>query len=203
MKESDLYEPVKAWLKGQGCTKVVPEVPFYYSPIDVVGIGKDLVIGVELKVSLTRKLIHQACTIQVACDRVYVGVPTQPRNLARATELGLGVLRVHEGQATLLSESDNKHMMDWNKERIAETCARMSEKGIGGVPCLEGVGPAQDCKRAADEYRAKNPNATWRELFERVPNHYASHDSMRNALTIGLALRARWKEMRRKSKAMV
>lgn len=203
MKETDLYGPVKAWLKSQGCTKVVPEVPFYYSPIDAVGIAKDLVIGVELKVSLTAHLIRQASTIQVACDRVYVGVPTNPRNLSRATKIGLGVLRIHDGEVVVLSESDNRHMMHWNKERIAEMCARMSEEGVGGVPCLDGVGPAQDCKRAVDEYRAKNPKATWRELFENVPNHYASHDSMRNALTTGMALRARWKEMRRQSKVKV
>lgn len=200
MKESDLYNPVKAWLKEQGCTKVCPEVLFHYRPVDVVGIGDDLVIGVELKLSLTKGVIYQAHTLSMGCDRAYVAVATKPRDPSRAAKHDLGVLRVVDGRVEVILEARPSQLYGNYKAELLEKCARMSDEGLGGVPCLDGVGPAQHCKGQVDEYRKEHPDATWRELYEKIPNHYASHNSMRQSLTTGLDLRAYWKKLRKQGK---
>lgn len=202
MKESDLYAPVKKWLEGQGL-KVYPEVPIWHAPTDVIAIGEAEIVGVELKTSMTHKLLHQAGVLSLACHRSYVAVPTKPKSLERPLNLGIGVLRVTGGVVEVLAESAHKHgpPSDHYQQRIRATCAKMTGEGVGGVPCLEGVGPAQECKRLVDAYRAEHPKATWKELYEVIPNHYASHASMRNALTTGMALRAQWKRWKQEAKA--
>lgn len=200
MKEADLYNPVKEWLKSQGCHRVYPEVPLMMHPVDVVGIGKELVIGVELKLSLTSGVIRQALPVQMACDRTYVSVATKPRDPSRATRHGLGVLRVVAGAVEVVADSGTERLFGSYRSELIKTCSEMSEEGIGGVPCLDGVGPAQDCKRRVDEYRKSHPDVTWKELYIAIPNHYASHESMRGALTTGLVLRAQWKALRKKER---
>ncbi|MER2458282.1 hypothetical protein ABS751_10470 [Bacillus subtilis] len=56
MKESDLFEPVKSFLIKNGCSKVYGEV----LGCDVFGINGVCDIVVELKTTLSFKLIDQA-----------------------------------------------------------------------------------------------------------------------------------------------
>jgi len=198
VKEADLYKPVKEWLEGQGF-KVYPEVPWSSRSIDVVGIKGEVVVGVEMKLSLTKSLIQQIITLGLACQRVYVALSTRPRDPSRVGRHGVGILRITRGRVeVLLKAKRSKVFYESWRNLLVSTCSRMTGDGVGGVPCLDGVGPAQDCKRRVDQYKKKHPQATWRELYEKVPNHYASHRSMANALTTGLELRAHWKKLRKK-----
>jgi len=201
MKEAELYAPVREWLTAQGLT-VYPEVPVGHRTADAVGVGAAIVIGIELKRSLTEKVLHQASTLQLSCDKVYVAVGTRPRNPERATKIGLGVLSVIGAEVTVIQEpGEHEHVFQPYRAKLLELCARLPTGGVGGVPCLDGVGPAQDCKRRVEEYRKNYPKATWKELFQEVPNHYASAKSMAQSLTAGIALRARLKKLRKKWKA--
>ena len=47
---------------------------------------------------------------------------------------------------------------------------RWDETIVGGVPNRLGMGVAQDVQRRVDEYRAANPNATWKEIYSNVPS---------------------------------
>lgn len=201
LKEADLYQPVKAWLEGQGL-KVYPEVPMHYSPIDVVGIGENLVVGVEMKRLLSWKVVYQAARLDLSCNRSYAAVAAKPRSLERAVNAGIGVLRVVGGAVEVLLEpqpkiTPNEHYV----KQIREKCSHMTGEGVGGVPCLDGVGPAQQCKKRVEEYQLAHPKCSWREIYANVPNHYASFESMRGALVRGLALRAEFKKRRRKEAA--
>lgn len=202
MKESDLYRPVKAWLEAQGF-RVVPEVPVLYSAIDVVGVREDAVVGIEMKLCLSEKVIRQGWNLQMACDRGYLAVASKPRSVSieQAKKLGLGVLRVKKGSVEVLLEPNQKEPPVANyRERVLSKCAHMSTQGRGGVPCLDGVGPARDCKRRVGQYLKRHPKASWAELYEKVPNHYASAKSMSGALGFSMRQRDYWKKLRREER---
>lgn len=197
LREAALFPAVKAWLEARGYA-VYAEVPFYSSCIDVVGTKGKSIVAVELKTSLTRKVLCQASLNQLFTRESYAAVATRPRKLDQAREAGVGVLSVHDGRVAVLLDSAGPYTPNpHHVKRILEYCQGEPGDGVGGKPCLLGQGPAQDCKRRVEEYREKHPKATWREIFAAVPNHYASHNSMRQSLTIGLARYAHLREIRR------
>ena len=197
MRESDLYPAVKRWLEGQGL-RVYPEVPLMHRPIDAVGIGEAENVGVEMKRHMCWKVCHQASTLSLSCDRSYIAIWSKPRSIDRARQLGIGVLRVvGDSVEVLLEPAHATKPIPHYHGQLRTKCARMTGEGVGGVPCLNGVGPAQDCRRRVDEYLKRNPKATWATIWLDVPNHYASAKSMRGALTERLRARALFKELRR------
>ena len=200
MLESDLYPVVRSWLIAHGCKKVCPEVPLQNRPIDVVGIVRipELVVGIEMKVCMTAKVIGQAAQLQLCCDLAYIAVASRPRDIAPATSLGLGVLRVHDGCVEILAQPVGPFRPnDHYRSMLLSKASRMSGQGMGGVPCLDGVGPARDCKRRVDEYRREHPDANWGEIWHKVPNHYASPKSMSGALGPSMRRRDMFKALRR------
>lgn len=111
MKETDLYEPVKAWLEGQGF-----EVKAEIGAADVVACraDEDPVI-VELKVGFSLTLLQQAVARQRVSDWVYVAVPrwkgksgwrTFKGNVGLCKRLGIGVMSVHLGDSTVQVHAD-------------------------------------------------------------------------------------------------
>jgi len=99
MQERDLYPPVKALLEGQGYL-VKSEV----GAADVVAVrGTDAPVIVELKVSFSLALFHQAVARLAVTDDVYVAVAHRPgkrfasavkANVKLARRLGLGLMTV-------------------------------------------------------------------------------------------------------------
>jgi hypothetical protein len=97
-KETDLYPPVKSWLEGLGYT-----VRGEAAGCDVAALHGDELIAVELKASLSLKLLSQAVERQESCDGVYLAVPaagsSYPPNfrahlkLIKRLELGLLLVR--------------------------------------------------------------------------------------------------------------
>jgi len=139
MREQDLYKPVKDWLLSQGCIKVYPEVRLLGRIADVIGIGPDLIIGVELKLSMTENVISQASTLQRVCDRTYVAVLTVPRDPSRACRQGLGILTIIGDGIYVIAESRAAYLRPHERARLLQTCSRMSTDGVGGVPSGGGV----------------------------------------------------------------
>jgi hypothetical protein len=98
LKETDLYQPVKRYLEGQGFT-VKGEI----DDCDVVAVRRaEEPVVVELKLTLNLNVILQAVARQRASPSVYVGVPrhcpvlrSQRRQVTRLLRmLGLGLLTV-------------------------------------------------------------------------------------------------------------
>ena len=95
-RESDLYAPIKAYLQRQGYT-VKGEV----GAADVVGMrGDEPPLIVELKVSFSLSLFHQAIARLAITDLVYIAV-NRPKgkkalkeNLRLARRLGIGLITV-------------------------------------------------------------------------------------------------------------
>jgi hypothetical protein len=107
LQETDLYQPVKAFLEGQGYS-VKSEI----SNCDVVGVrGEDELVIVELKTALTLPLVLQGIRRQTATDHVYLAFATLPERsggsvwrrhhrdvLKLCRMLGLGLITVRIGE---------------------------------------------------------------------------------------------------------
>jgi hypothetical protein len=97
LKESDLYAPVKDFLERQGC-----EVKGEVAEFDILAVRNGLLFAVELKSTVTLKLLMQAASRLSSVDAVYVAVPSsspvlknQRRNFVRLLKLlGIGLLEV-------------------------------------------------------------------------------------------------------------
>ena len=99
MRETDLYDPVKAFLIRQGYT-VKAEV----GSVDIVALrGDEPPLIVELKTSFSLSLFHQGINRQSVTDTVYLAVPHQTgkrfqkslrANKTLARRLGLGIITV-------------------------------------------------------------------------------------------------------------
>tara|TARA_R110002096_G_scaffold74746_5_gene176970 strand:- start:1534 stop:2250 length:717 start_codon:yes stop_codon:yes gene_type:complete len=106
LKETDLYQPIKAFLQGQGYT-VKAEI----QDCDVVGVrGDEAPVIIELKTGLTIALLLQGVDRQAITDAVYIAMPRGKGKafLARAKDarklclrLGLGLISVRLPDGTI------------------------------------------------------------------------------------------------------
>ena len=182
LREIELYEPVKKLFEKFGY-EVKAEIPFYNSPIDLIAYSGNCIISVELKMSLTKHLIHKVFLNQLFSDFSYAAIPTKPRNIDKCIKSGLGIIRVKDGKAEILLDASFKiKPLSHYKKNILAWCDVRDPKMIGGKPMLKGEGPAQDCYKRVLEYMEKYPTAKWKEIFENVDNHYCNRNSMYNAL---------------------
>lgn len=185
LREIRLSEPVSNWLKSHGCV-VYADVPFGGYQIDLVGRGGDTLIGVQLKMCCSTQALRQAMIDQMWCDYAFVACGTRPRatSVDRAKLYGLGLLTVCGGDCRLVLEPCRKlrQCLPEYHERLIQCLDRIEPGGVGGFPTLKGVGPAMECARCVAVYRRENPRASWREVYQAVPNHYASPTSMASAL---------------------
>lgn len=99
IKETDLYEPIKQFLEGQGY-----EVKSEVGAADVVALrGEEDPVIIELKARFSLSLFHQAIERQAMSDMVYVAVPriaskafrkALRNNMSLCRRLGVGLMTV-------------------------------------------------------------------------------------------------------------
>jgi len=144
MEESELYIPVKTLLESKGY-QIKAEV----KDIDVFGVKENHTIAVELKTSVSLKLIYQAIDRQKMCDKVYIALPKTALKSHRANlrdfvyllkRLDIGLISVSPTGATLFMESDGFDMIksrnqSKNKKKalLKEFSLRESNDNIGGM----------------------------------------------------------------------
>jgi hypothetical protein len=148
MRESDLYAPVRDWLKEQG---FAPKAEV--KDVDIVALKGDTVLAVELKSILNLDVILQAVDRQRISDIVYIGVPKKGRllftkrwkmliHLLKRLELGL-LLVTMKGEISLVEEAIKpvefdryKSVSQTRKKReniVKEYDKRKGDYNIGGV----------------------------------------------------------------------
>jgi len=111
-KETDMYEPIRALLQAEGFT-VRGEV----KSCDVAAVRGDDLWVVEMKLSLSLKLLYQAVDRQVATGYVFVALPkpkkrdknfNQFAKLLKKLKLGLMVVSMAEQTADIVFYPDGK-----------------------------------------------------------------------------------------------
>lgn len=201
LPEAAICAAAVAKLRAEGW-RVACEVSHFYRPIDAVGVKDGKVLVLEAKTGLTKKLKYQLRFGIYGADYALAVVRSKPRQegleWCRQARVGLWVVRdgvIEE----LVAPVAHAEVDAYNRERLINAAMETDEQVAGGLPCLAGVGEAQDVQRRVDEYRAAHPDATWKEIHANVPSHYRTAGNMYSALRSNrerLAFRARMKAAR-------
>jgi len=148
MKESDLYLPLKRYLKSQDY-----EVKGEVGNCDVMAIrnGESPVI-VELKLSLNLTVILQCVDRLSISSTVYIGIPKQCKTLKRQSKqiikllkmLGLGLITIDPKKGnvvTLLDPSEYTPRKSKHREHrlLGEFAKRVGDPNLGGVDKKKGI----------------------------------------------------------------
>jgi hypothetical protein len=168
MRETDLYPPVKAFLRAQGYT-VKAEI----AEADVVGVrGDEPPVIVELKTGFSLSLVHQGIARQSITDTVYVAVPRKAGRLAArflkdntglCRRLGLGLITVRLSDGLVEVHCDpgpyapRKNAK--RKERLLREFARRRGDPNDGGATRHGIVTAyrQDALRCATHLAEQGP----------------------------------------------
>lgn len=143
IRETDLYEPIKTMLEGQGY-----EVKSEIGAADVVGVrGSESPVIIELKTSFSLSLFHQAIERQTISDHIYVAVPRgtgkpflkslrSNTSLCRRLGLGLITVRLKDGLVeTHLDPAPYKPRQSAQKKArlLREFANRVGDPNSGGA----------------------------------------------------------------------
>jgi hypothetical protein len=181
--EAPICAKAVARLRSKGW-RVGCEIRTDNRPIDAAAILNGKVLALEAKVSLNEKLRYQLKRLTIRADYVLgvVGSPPRTEGINWCVKHDIGLWIVTDGPIIELVPyrqltPNNKYRID-----IIRRLERWDETIVGGVPNRLGIGVAQDVQRRVDEYRAANPNATWKEIYSSVPSHYDSYKNMYSSL---------------------
>jgi hypothetical protein len=177
IKESDLYEPVKKFLLESGCTHVYGEV----SDVDVLGLQEKCNIIVELKTSLSFKLIDQAIERTRLGHYVYIAIPKRKHAIPRCVKEILAIHKIgliEVGKRSLRVVIPAKYNRTANKRnaylRIRKQIKPYHEEQMGGVKSGEAITDYSITIKNIKEYM-KRQNGKWitvEEILEHCETHY-------------------------------
>lgn len=199
MKEADLYAPVKKSFKADGYA-VYAEVACNYRGVDMVAEKGDEQIAIELKLSFNDKVVQQARDNKHFFDKSYIAFPVKkpiyfnmPDELAKLREsvqwrytvcqkMGIGILEVLP--SGVIFEVLEAEVLERNKHirRLDLTHYIEADDDLGGLPYQRGVSEGYHELEGIKRYVTAHPNASWKEIFDNVSNHYSSHTSMAGAM---------------------
>lgn len=149
MKESDLYPPIKEFLENQGY-----EVKGEIENCDAVAIKGDLVVIIELKLSINLTVLLQAVDRLKYSDIIYIGVPSNipplKKNRRRIVKLlrmlGIGLMIVHPrskvGKVEVLCDPGVYKPQQVKKRReklLGEYFHRIGDPNLGGSSTKTGL----------------------------------------------------------------
>ena len=173
LREYKLYGFVKEYFESQGYV-VYPEIPIAGACIDAVARKDDFLIAIELKMSLTKQLIHTCYTNNLFCNLSYAAVPTEPTSKSKelCKKYSIGIIKVTDEIKIILEANDRFKIYKPEYNRVLEYCSGVPWDGVGGLPQLKGIGPAIECGKRVKEYLINHPATKWKEIFKNVHNHY-------------------------------
>lgn len=167
--ETELYQPVKAFLEGQGY-----EVKAEVGAADIVACrGETDPVIVELKTGFSLSLFHQAIARQMITDAVYVAVArgsgrrfqlALKSNTALARRLGLGLITVRLSDGFVEVHLDPApyapRKSKTRKDRLLrEFSRRVGDPNVGGSTRVKIITAyRQDALRCAAHLKANGPS---------------------------------------------
>jgi hypothetical protein len=155
---------------------------------------------VELKVKYSQKVVRQAVRCQLATSDIYVAVTTNPTDetLGVCQKYGIGFLKVSDTVKLILQPHQVVDTWRNASKHLVSNCCEPGDDA--GLPCMSGCGPAQAVGECVKQYVEENPQATWKQIFANVPNHYSNYQSMAGAMNgyLGLSL----SKLRQEQKAL-
>lgn len=212
MKEADLVDRAVAWLEKQGweirCEVYILRVG---RPVDICGVRGDQVLMAEAKTGFTKPLKCQLASLSGSAHVVYAVIPDKKAVVQRGIEFmrlpymeGTGLIAVREDGCDEIVVPQDRCFIR-KMEDVRDRILRYPKGVRGGAPNMKGVGPQKDVERAISAYRLQHPEATWKELFANVPNHYEKWQHMYSALRISekrRRIREEWLQAKQEREAI-
>ncbi len=142
MRETDLYEPIKEYLQGQGY-----EVKGEVGAVDLMACrGDEEPLIVELKTGFSLTLFHQAVERQRVTDLVYLAVPlgkgsrwsrSLKDNLSLCRRLGVGLITVRDRDGLVEVHVDpgpykSRKVPKTRARLLREFARRVGDPNLGG-----------------------------------------------------------------------
>ncbi len=137
-RETDLYQPIKSYLEGQGY-----DVKGEIGAVDVMAIrGSEDPVLIELKLGFSLALVHQGIARQSVTDTVYLAVPhglkgmKENTALCRRLGLGLATVRLRDGYVEVLCDPTpyRPRKVKQRKTRLLrEFSRRVGDPNTGGA----------------------------------------------------------------------
>lgn len=142
-RETDLYEPVKRFLEGQGY-----EVKGEIGKVDAVACrGDEAPVLIELKTSFSLSLFHQAVDRLAVSEAVYIAVPHKPgkifaralkRNIALCRRLGIGLITIRLKDGSVYAHIDPgpyqpRRSKTKTQQLLKEFSKRVGDPNSGGA----------------------------------------------------------------------
>jgi hypothetical protein len=162
LPESAIYKIAYKKLKADGW-RVVSEVGIWPgSAIDGVALKDGVLVAIEAKKNLSKKLLHQLCLAQLAADHVLavIGTIPQKKGMEWCLSQNIGVWVIKGDNVTEFNPwGKNKIVTAHYREKVLHIAQNQSEDDGGGVPVLLGCGPAQYCLERVAEYKKKTPRS--------------------------------------------
>ena len=200
IREVDICRAAGEYLQSRGW-RVVREVPNWARSVDLGATRNGELLLLEAKTSFTEHLQRQVYGCVCVADYAVAVVGTNPRpdRIEWAKKVGAGLWTVTPGGvvSVLVAEAKLAARHNGNWQRVYERTLRMREAIDGGLPCLKGVGPALTVEAEIARYRVSHPGATWAEMFDAIPSHYASARSMESSYRTNTDRRAMIERLRR------
>jgi len=124
-RESELFDPVAAYVYRRGFRWQLPEAPFYDYRIDLYGYSRTnmLATAIELKLTNWRRALEQTLVYQLTADLVYAAFPryniTDTVISAFSTH-GIGLIGVGpSGRCEqLLASRQSDDVRDWYRQHF-------------------------------------------------------------------------------------
>ena len=119
----------------------------------------NFLIAIELKMSLTKQLIHACYINNISCDLSYAAVPTEPSDKSKALcrRYSIGIIKVEDKAGIILQVKERSKTIKYYHDSVLKYCSGIPWKGVGGLPQLKGIGPAIECGKRVKSYLVKNP----------------------------------------------
>lgn len=174
MKETELFEPVKNWLEFNGW-EVYAEVFCFSGVADVVGKQGKTICVVEMKTSLTHKVIDQILRWSGYAHYKYIAIPKRRQPIpyylqSLFRDKGVGILEVEENSVSRVSIPSRfrKAPMEY-KWDLVEAQKTFTEAGSSGgahwTPYKEMISNVKRFLRRA-MILAKTPEDSWKSINE-------------------------------------
>lgn len=190
MSEKELFPPLKKHFKERGYA-VYAEVPVHYRSVDFVAVKDREHIAVEMKMRFSDEVVRQAHTNKVSFHKTCIAYPVKKfvnfnelresvyDRSEHCRDMGIGIIQVLP-RGTIFWAMEPKHEEPWRKFDFSEY--EEHDEDEAGLPYQKGVSAGYMELKAIMTYVREHPKANWREIFENVQNHYASHTSLAGSM---------------------
>ena len=134
MRESDIFPPVRDWLKAQGYEVYVEKFD-----ADVIGIKDFHIIVVELKPCLTMGLFNQLIVRASWANEVWGAVASEPRmHVSQMRHRGFGLLCLHNGKLRIKAKA-RPQPWGWHRRRAYRFKKLIEDFTPAGPDAMAGI----------------------------------------------------------------